>query len=218
MGSCSGATTADARACQDPNPSGGFLVLPARQVRQHGAEGPCWHLFSLVPVAGLHHRSVVVRFPQCGSFETQGALSDLAGPHFLCGKSERLGAKMLLWSNDKTCLCVPRSNSPSVWTRRVSRHGGRRQFGTQGLNDTSAAKTVTLTNKNSTAITLFGETVTGTNASAFAISATTCSTSLAAQSWPGASWTHRPGGPATRCWASASARSIQRPTKIGSNN
>jgi len=48
-------------------------------------------------------------------------------------------------------------------------------FGTQGLNDTSAAKKVTLTNKNSTAITLFGNTITGTNASAFAISATTCS-------------------------------------------
>jgi hypothetical protein len=48
-------------------------------------------------------------------------------------------------------------------------------FGTQGLNDTSAAKKVTLTNKNSTAITLFCNTITGTNASAFAISATTCS-------------------------------------------
>ena len=53
-------------------------------------------------------------------------------------------------------------------------------FGTQGLNSTSAAKTVTLTNNQSTALTLSGNTITGTNASAFAISATTCSTSLAA--------------------------------------
>src|SRR5450759_2138249 len=53
-------------------------------------------------------------------------------------------------------------------------------FGKQGLNSTNAAKTVTLTNNDSTAITLSGETITGTNASEFAISATTCGTSLAA--------------------------------------
>jgi hypothetical protein len=52
-------------------------------------------------------------------------------------------------------------------------------FGKQGLHSTSAAKTVTLTNNDSTAITLSGNTMAGTNASAFAISATTCSTSLA---------------------------------------
>jgi len=53
-------------------------------------------------------------------------------------------------------------------------------FGKQGVNSTSAAKTVTLTNNESTAITLSGETITGTNASAFAISAKTCGASLAA--------------------------------------
>jgi hypothetical protein len=53
-------------------------------------------------------------------------------------------------------------------------------FGKQGLNDTSAAKKVTLKNDESTAITVSGETITGTNASAFAISATTCGTSLVA--------------------------------------
>ncbi len=53
-------------------------------------------------------------------------------------------------------------------------------FGKQGLNDTSAAKKATLTNNESTAITLSGETITGTNASAFTISAKTCGTSLAA--------------------------------------
>jgi len=53
-------------------------------------------------------------------------------------------------------------------------------FGNQGLKSTSAAKTVTLTNNDSTALTLSGRTIAGTNASAFAISATTCSTSLGA--------------------------------------
>src|ERR1039458_1630941 len=53
-------------------------------------------------------------------------------------------------------------------------------FGKQGLNNTSAAKKVTLTNNESTAIAISGKTITGTNASAFAISAKTCGTSLAA--------------------------------------
>src|ERR1019366_6237152 len=53
-------------------------------------------------------------------------------------------------------------------------------FGKQGLNNTSAAKKVTLTNNESKAIAISGKTITGTNASAFAISAKTCGTSLAA--------------------------------------
>jgi 6-phosphogluconolactonase (cycloisomerase 2 family) len=52
-------------------------------------------------------------------------------------------------------------------------------FGNQGLNSTSAASTLTLTNNDSTAITLSGNAISGPNASAFAVSATTCSTSLA---------------------------------------
>jgi len=54
-------------------------------------------------------------------------------------------------------------------------------FGTQGLSDTSSAKTVAVTNNNSGAIALSGNAITGTNANAFAISATTCGTSLAAR-------------------------------------
>jgi hypothetical protein len=52
-------------------------------------------------------------------------------------------------------------------------------FGNQGLSNTSAAKTVTLTNNDTAAISLSGNTISGTNASAFAVSATTCGTSLA---------------------------------------
>jgi Abnormal spindle-like microcephaly-assoc'd, ASPM-SPD-2-Hydin len=55
-------------------------------------------------------------------------------------------------------------------------------FGTQGLNNTSAAKTVSLTNNDSTALTLYGNTITGTNATDFSQSATTCGASLAAHS------------------------------------
>ncbi len=52
-------------------------------------------------------------------------------------------------------------------------------FGNQSVSSTSAAKTVKLWNNASTAITLSGNTLTGTNASAFAVSATTCGASLA---------------------------------------
>jgi hypothetical protein len=51
-------------------------------------------------------------------------------------------------------------------------------FGTQGLNNASSAKTVSLTNNDSTALTLPGNTITGTNAADFAQSATTCGSTL----------------------------------------
>ncbi len=66
-------------------------------------------------------------------------------------------------------------------------------FGDQEINTTSAAKTVKLTNNDSTAITLSGNTLTGVSASAFAISSTTCGTSLGAHASCNISITFAPG-------------------------
>jgi hypothetical protein len=71
-------------------------------------------------------------------------------------------------------------------------------FGTQKIGTTSTPKVVTLTNNETVTVTINGVTITGRNATDFAVSSSTCNSTLASTSTCGISVTFKPRATGTR--------------------